>query len=59
MFEVIQINGKMDSHGNDIFTPKCSLSHKVFEAFGKRKVNLNELRTLQNDYKVNCSIHWR
>jgi hypothetical protein len=58
MFEVIQINGKMDSHGNDIFTPRCSLSRKVFESFGKCKVNLDELRTLQNEYKMNCSIYW-
>jgi hypothetical protein len=58
MFKVIQISGKMDSDGNDIFSPRCSLSHKLFESFGKRKVNLDELRILQNDYKVNCSIYW-
>ena len=58
MFEVIQINGKTDSNGNDIFTPRCSLSHTLFESLGKRKVNLDELRILQNDYKVNCSIYW-
>jgi len=58
MFKVIQISGKRDSKGNDIFSPRCSLSHKLFESFGKRKVNLDELRILQNDYKVNCSIYW-
>ena len=58
MFKVIQISGKRDSKGNDIFTPRCSLAHKLFESFGKRKVNLDELRILQNDYKVNCSIYW-
>ena len=58
MFEVIQINGKMDSDGNDIFTPRCSLAHKLFESFGKRKVNLDELRLLQNEYKMNSPVNF-
>ena len=58
MMNVIQINGKMDSNGNDIFTPRCSLAHKLFESFGKRKVNLEQLRLLQSNNKVNCSIYW-
>ena len=58
MMKVIQINGKMDSDGNDIFTPRCSLAHKLFESFGKRKVNLEQLRLLQSNNKVNCSIYW-
>ena len=56
--KIIQINGKMDSNGNDIFTPRCVLAHKLFARFGKRKVNLEQLRLLQSNNKVNCSIYW-
>ena len=58
MMNIIKINGKMDSDGNDIFTPRCSLAHKLFKSFGKSKVNIEQLRLLQSNNKVNCSIYW-
>jgi len=55
---IIKVNGKIDSKGNDYFTPRCLLATKLFRDLGKFKVNLDELYFIQSINKVNSSIYW-